>query len=546
MEKTSTFNVLKKITGKKISFVLCIVFTVGKALFYGWFFAYEVKKIMAAIATGEAGQLQDGMTELIFAVFLVALMNILYVRLKTRMINRVMIEAEDERIDSYNRHYCLSNDESGKLTSIQNTIPNLVNQSVEYVFGLIFLICVLTGSIVYGLTISIPIVLIGMTVSGVMVIITKRLGKNVQECAKESEDATNQVYGTLWEYNDNLEILPFLHERTAYAHLEAAIERENELKIRASKLTNMSRIFMRFSNIGTILLGGVLGGILIYFHKITAADLMALILLLPTISDHLFQIPGKINDYNGMKGMSAVLADFFGEEDRGITETDESQVEKISKIEWKNFSLPLWEQNPVEIGSFVMETGKVYGMYGPSGGGKTTLLKVLVKIAEYDSGEIIVNDSHELSSLSHRDWWEKLLYLNQESTLFPGSLVENVCLSTPFEKERFEQALHLALLDELLAERPDLYDCLSVENLSSGERQQVCLARMFYMKRDLILLDEATSALSPGREDAILHNMAQWAKQNECIILMVSHSRQIKEFCDDLIEIRREKGGEGV
>lgn len=540
MEKVSILTVLKKTCRKKMSFSLCIFYTICKALFYGWVFAYEVKKLMAAIAAGNASQLQDGIMELMAAVFFIALINIVYTRRKTRMINRATIEMEDEFIHAYNRHFCLNHDESSKLTALQNSVPNLVNQSVEYVFGLISLICVLSVSVIYGMTISVTVVLIGITCSAMMVLFTKRIGKNVQECTKESEAATNEVYGRLWEYNDNLEILPFLNEKTAYAHLEAAIERENTLKIRASKLTNMSRIFMRFSNIGTILLSGVVGGILIYLQRITSADLMALLILLPTISDHLFQIPGKINEYNGMKGMCAVLSTFLGEGDPCITETGKLQVEKISKIECKDVSLSLWEQGQVEIGSFVMEKGRLYGLYGPSGGGKTTFLKTLLKLVDHYSGGIIVNDTCRLSDLSHRDWWKKLIVLNQESTVFPGSLAENVCLSTPFEKERFEQAVHLARLDELLAERPDLYESVSVENLSSGERQQVCLARVFYRQRDLILLDEATSALSPQREDAILHNLAGWAKQNECIILMVSHSSKIKEFCDNIVEVSGE------
>lgn len=543
METYQTPQVGKQIGRKKPAFILCVLFTIAKALFYGWVFAYEIRKIMAAVAAGSAAQLQEGIVQLIAAAFFIALVNLVYTRVKTRITNRVIIEMEDDLIGFYNAHYSLGRDESRKLAALQNTVPNLATQSVEYVFGLISLICVLTVAVAYGMTISVPVVLLGIVSSGVLALLTNRLGKNVQETAKESEAATNDVYGKLWEYNDNLEVLPFLDERTAYAHLETAIERENALKVRAARLTNGSRIFMRFGNVGTILLGSVLGGILIYFHVITSADLMALIILLPTISDHLFQIPGKINDYNGMKGMCGVLSDFSGEEDRPITETGASLKERIRTIECKNFSIPLWGQDPTDIGSFTMKAGHVYGIYGPSGGGKTTFLKTLVKISHAYEGEILVNGTCELGALSHRGWWKGVLYLDQEDTIFPGSLAENICLSDPYDPERFDQAVHLALLDELLEERPELYERITADNLSSGERQQICLARLFYLKRELVLLDEVTSALSPQREEALLHNIVRWAKKEKCIVVMVSHSSRIREFCDDLLEIKGSRGG---
>ncbi|MCM1245780.1 MAG: ABC transporter ATP-binding protein/permease [Roseburia sp.] len=533
----SLSDILRQIVSRKSKFVLCLFFSICKALFYGWIFAYEVKQILTAIESGDAHQLSVSVAWLIIAVFSVAVINILYTRFKTRIINQLTVEFEDVFIRSYHSYYTSGNDVSEKLTLLQNTLPNLLNQLVEYVFGVVYLISVLIVSILYGILISVTVTLIGIFVSLIMVLFTKKLGKDVRQYAKESEAATNDVYGKLWEYNDNLEILPFLAPDHTYKHLEEAIDRENALKIQVSKLTNLSRILMRFSNVGTVLAGGILGGVLICLQKITSSDLMALIILLPIISDNLFQIPNKINDLNGIKGMCSALAGFIREEDREIQECTASQIGKIEKIEFKDFVLSINEETRVEINSLILESGGVYGIYGPSGIGKTSLFRVLIKICDDISGEILINDSAQLRDISHREWWNRILYLNQEGTIFPGNLIENICMSEEYEKERFEAAVRLAGMEELVSERTDLQDGISVENLSSGERQQLCLARMFYMERDVVLLDEATSALSPKREDEVLKNILNWARQRGCIILMISHSSEIKKFCDKIIEI---------
>ncbi len=97
-------------------------------------------------------------------------------------------------------------------------------------------------------------------------------GRWNEQSQRESQECTNKVYGSLWEYNDHVEILPFLAEDTVYKPLDALIEQDNALKIRAAKRTNMGRILVRFSHIGMVLFCGVAGGIFVLQGGMEAGD----------------------------------------------------------------------------------------------------------------------------------------------------------------------------------------------------------------------------------------------------------------------------------
>lgn len=533
-EKLSIYKMVRMLSRRRAGFVLCVLITVLKALFYGGFFTYEVKSILQGIELQDKMLVSKCMFQLFIAVIVTALLNLLYVRLKTDSVNKMIADMEDVLIEKMSQYFNAFENKT-KLTVLQNTVTNLINTAVEYIYGIIYLVTILCVSITYGMLINKWVTASGIVISGILVMFTFRFGKDISEKFKESEAATNDVYGKLWEINDNLEILPFLNKDKTYEHLDDAIVNENRLKIESSRLMNLSRIFMRFSHVGAVLFAGLLGGFFVYWGKLTPADLMGIILLLPMVSDSLFQIPAKVNEYHSINGMCNVIHNFITPNDFPIISKGKSaEMNGAIRIKVDHLNYTINEQKEIRIPNIEFESGKIYGLYGESGTGKTTFLKILTKLIPEYSGSISVNDIN-LSQLNHRDWWKQITYLEQQSVIIPGTVNDNIVLDKEVNEDLKDQAIHFARLDDFIRNRKNADSEISLDSISSGEKQQICLARMFYQSRPIIIMDEATSALSPKNEKMVLENIIHWVKKEKKILLMVSHNDDVISCCDEKI-----------
>ena len=209
-------------------------------------------------------------------------------------------------------------------------------------------------------------------------------------------------------------------------------------------------------------------------------------------------------------------------------------MENIKIIEIKRLLYKINEQKEINIEHLCFEQGKAYGIYGESGTGKTTFLKILVKLVPEYGGSIQVNGK-ELSMLDFKSWWDQIIYLEQESVIIPGSIKDNIVLDRRLESGFVKQAVHFALLDDFMKKRANGDDVISLNSISSGEKQQICLARMFCQSKQVIIMDEATNALSPGNERMVLKNIMDWIKKENKILVLVSHNEEVLNKCDEII-----------
>ena len=477
--------------------------------------------------------LYESTIQLFAAILAIALFDVLYTKIITKRINIVIALLEDQLINKLKCYFSFSGQK--KLTILQNSVTNAVKCISTFFYGLIYLSIVLLCSITYGMIINFWVVGSGVILSSILVIISCKYGKNLLEKSKASEEATNEVYEKLWEINDNLEIMPFLDEKKAYKHLDAAIIRENRFRVETGKLVNFSRILMRFSHIGTVLFAGLFGGICVYLNKISSVDLMGIILLLPLISDNLFQIPAKISDFYSISGICDVMNDFITSDDIHIASaTVKNRLEKIDTIEVQNFCYMMNDFKKITVQNFHLDKNKICGIWGMSGSGKTTFLRTLTKLISKYEGKIFFNQ-FELRSIDCVTLWQQISYLEQEAVIIPGSVMDNIVLDQKLDLERYRQAVHLALLDNFVESREIDDREICVSDISSGEKQQICLARVFYHAKQLIILDEATNALSPKNEKLIIKNIVKWVKQQNIILILVSHNKELMTYCDKII-----------
>lgn len=176
---------------------------------------------------------------------------------------------------------------------------------------------------------------------------------------------------------------------------------------------------------------------------------------------------------------------------------------------------------------------------GPSGSGKTTLLKMLNCLNVPDEGVIQYNDK-DISKIDSIKLRRNVVMLGQTPVIYSGSIEDNLQIGLgfsqklPASKIKMEEALKRVELNKELSD--------GCGNLSGGEKQRLCLARVMLMDADTYLLDEPSAALDKETEEFIIENFSKFVLENNKELIMVTHSEQIAEkFPDSIIRIENGK-----
>ncbi|MFD1587850.1 ABC transporter ATP-binding protein [Halorientalis brevis] len=160
--------------------------------------------------------------------------------------------------------------------------------------------------------------------------------------------------------------------------------------------------------------------------------------------------------------------------------------------------------------SFTVDGGETFALVGPTGAGKSTVLKLLLRMYDVDDGEIRV-DGQDLRDVTIQSLRQAVGYVSQETFLFYGSVAENIAYGTfDATREEIVEAAKLAEADEFITNLPDGYDTEVGERgvkLSGGQRQRIAIARAILKDPEILVLDEATSDVDTETEMLIQRSL---------------------------------------
>ena len=220
----------------------------------------------------------------------------------------------------------------------------------------------------------------------------------------------------------------------------------------------------------------------------------------------------------------------------------EKQIGNAKYIEFRNvcFSYNKEQATPVINNlSFAVEKGKSIALVGESGGGKSTILKLLLGLYPIDQGEIIVGNC-STANTKIRDIREKVAYVSQNPYLFTGTIGENISYGKEnTNKEEIIKAAKRANAHDFIIKLEKGYDTVIGERglgLSGGQKQRIAIARAIIKDSPILLMDEATSALDTESEGLIQESLKEMMKEKTGIT--IAHRLSTIENSDEIFVIK--------
>jgi ABC-type multidrug transport system fused ATPase/permease subunit len=194
--------------------------------------------------------------------------------------------------------------------------------------------------------------------------------------------------------------------------------------------------------------------------------------------------------------------------------------------------------------NFKISKGDIVGIVGDSGRGKTTFLKIILGLLIPEKGGVFLNKKN--INLNLKNWHSLASYVSQTPYFINDTIQKNIILGSKksFNKDNYLNAVKFAAINDFINKLSNKGDTIVGERglrLSQGQKQRICLARIFYLKPKFIILDESTSALDDNTEKVILQNLRNLNKKERTTIIIVSHRESALKICKKIININKFK-----
>ena len=216
-----------------------------------------------------------------------------------------------------------------------------------------------------------------------------------------------------------------------------------------------------------------------------------------------------------------------------------------ARVEFANVSFAYRPGEPVLRGmSFVAEPSRMTALVGHSGGGKSTVLNLLLRLYDAQTGKVMI-DGQDVAAVSRRSLRRQIAYVGQDVQLFTGTIRDNIAFGRPGASEaEIVAAARAAHAHDFVTTFPKGYDSPVGEHgvqLSGGQRQRIAIARALIKNAPIILLDEATAALDSESERHVQEAVAELCKGRTTI--MIAHRLSTIMHADRILVV---EGGEIV
>lgn len=288
------------------------------------------------------------------------------------------------------------------------------------------------------------------------------------------------------------------------------------------------------------------GGYLVIHEKLSPGELVAFYSLVGYIIEPIINLGFTINMFSQSKASGERLLEILEADEEIFDKKNAIEVERIhGDVEFQNVTLKYFgdENEAIKDVSFKADKGKVIGLIGATGSGKTTITQLMTRFYEPVKGEVLI-DGRPVSDYSLQSLRFNIGFVLQESFLFSSTIKSNIAYGRPdASMEEIIHAAKLAQAHDFIMELPDGYDTMLGERglgLSGGQKQRIAIARAICLNPSILILDDATSAVDMDTEFKIQEGLREVMRDRTTFIIAhrissLKHADEILVFEDGKI-----------
>ena len=409
-----------------------------------------------------------------------------------------------------------------RITNDVDTLGQALSQSIS---NFIWAIVSMAGIVVVMLTINVTMTLIALLVVPLSAIMMAVLIRISQPHFKAQQDYLGIIDGQVEEnFSGHQVIKAFNREDKVAEEFSEANQKLYESAWKSQFLSGLMRPLMRIaSNLGYAAVA-ISGGIFCARGAIGVGDIQAFVQYVKNIGQPIQDIAQIMNQVQSMAAAAERVFEFLDEEeevDPPDALGDPEEVRGAVEFDHVSFGYDP-EQMVIHDFSANIEPGQKIAIVGPTGAGKTTIVKLLMRFYDVNSGCIRVDgrDIREMKRHDHRDNFAMVL---QDTWLFKGTIRDNIRYGKEdATEEEIVAAAKAAKADHFIRTLPGGYNMVLNEdatNISEGQRQLLTIARAILSDKKLLILDEATSSVDTRTEEEIQKAMDNLTKGRTSFII---------------------------
>ncbi len=406
---------------------------------------------------------------------------------------------------------------------VSSIIPELTRESVT----IIGLLCV----VVYQ---SPKLAFFALVVMPVAIYPISRLAKRMKKISKQSQEKTSDITSALSEIFTNIEIIK-ANNAQEYEHSRFVDENNKFFRLNLKSVKIEQLVSPLMETIGSIGVAAVIiiGGKDVIDGHINMGAFFSFLTALFMLYTPLKRI---VNIYNKMQDAIAASERTFFLMDKvsQIKDGQKELNEEINLIKFNDVRLSYGDKEVLKGINLEANKSEFIALVGSSGGGKSSLMNLLMRFYDVDGGEILINGTN-LKDIKIHSLRQNIGLVTQRVYIFNDTIAKNVAYGREFNEDAVINALKLANAYEFVSKLDDSINTILNEfgtNLSGGQRQRIAIARALYQNPQILIFDEATSALDNESEKEItkaINNL-----RSKKIIFVIAHRLSTVENADKI------------